>query len=175
MTVGKEEGLSGLETLERVHLDLEEDGLTASAQPSIPLPTQELNDILACDGDVIAEEFIKNQAWASYANSLLAHTQASLIQVQNQVVFYQYNAATDYRVEAAQWSSEELKARLWADAQYLDLIRRQQTLAQQKLLLESELSRLKGNISVISRLVTVRGQELQLLRKPPTKRRKAAR
>ena len=173
MTVDKEEGLLGLDTLERVQRDLEADGLPESAEPSVPLPTEELDDILASDGDVIAEEFIKNQAWASYVNSLLAHTQAHLLQVQNQVVFFQYNAATDYRGEVAQWSGEELKARLWGDAQYLDLIQRQQSLAQQKLLLESTLSRLKGNIAVISRLVTVRGQDLQLLRKPPTVRRRA--
>ena len=64
-----------------------------------------------------------------------------------------------------------MKARLWNDPEYLDLIERQQALTQRKLLLEAELARLKGNIAVISRLVTVRGQELLLLRKPPTKAR----
>lgn len=146
-------------------------GLMDSAVPSLERPSDELSADIATDGAAITELFCANQAWAGFAGSELAKTNAQLVQVQNQVSVRQYNVIAAYRrTAAAQCSTEEAKAELWSDPEFCTLMLRQQRLTQLKLLLESDLARLRGNLAIVSRIVAVRGQDVQLAGRPPRTR-----
>lgn len=171
MTMMEEHGesIGDLDTMDSVSREHGDAGFPTVTKPSVPAPTETLGALVAGDAEGITEEFIKNQAWASYIIGLLAQVNAVLTQVSNQALCWQYKLTAAYRETSTEWAGDELKAILWSDARHVGLVERRQRLMQQKLLLEAELARLRGNLTLISRLVTVRGQELQLSGRSPRK------
>lgn len=138
--------------------------------PDVLRPADVFPEDIVADASAIAQTFIAHQAWASFTCGELARTNGELLQIANTLSFRQYAVYSAYRRTTSQWSSDEAKAELWSDDEYLRLLATQQRFTQKKLLLEADLARLKGNLAIISRLVTVRGQEVQLAAPVPPAR-----
>lgn len=152
-------------TLAAVEEELGDAGMHEPKRPAVALPEIPLDAGLELDVSRLTELYVCSQAWFGYVAQILARARALVLELENEKRYIENAACEAARSGSTPWSHESVQATLWQSAEYLALVEESQRSVQRKLLLENVLTTLKGNLDVVSRLFTVRGQEIQLQRR----------
>ena len=151
------------DTIAGVEAELEEAGIRAGSQPPYTWPEVPSTDPLSTDAITLTEQYARSQGWLGFIGQMYAVVRAHIVQTENDRKYFEHNVIKTMKAET-EWSHDALQDELWTNNEYLALVRKHQELVQHRVLLEACLDDLRGRRDVISRLFTVRGQEIEVRR-----------
>lgn len=114
--------------------------------------------------------FTEHLAWYNYLVPIVARVKSHLLEVRNEKKDIDVHIRTEerrrngMRAKQDKLTESEIADSVWSDPRYNDLVLAEQKLDQQKLEYEARLDCISRNLQVISRQVTLKGQELELNR-----------
>jgi hypothetical protein len=150
-------------TFHRVQSTLQAEGFTPLHQPAFSCPGYLEHHVLTShDSRVLAIEYGKYKAWRDYVAERLMYSKQILLEVGKQMhkIENHYKAALQRQGKKSP-KKEEYVELAEADAQYQNCEKLQQEHRQLELAYETKLSEYASAMQVISRSITIRGQDIQ--------------
>lgn len=165
----KEQSKSAWDTDDSVHQRLAAQGLGLGPEPTEQLPTLTAESL----NTATHEEYLQLNAlylqWLNYVLPRLAHVKGSLLQVKNWKTDIEMR--TKDRIKRAEdelrapkkdrTTREDLEMIVWLDPTYQQLMQLEQSIMQERLVLDAHIECLERTMRVISRHVEVKKIELE--------------
>ena len=150
-------------TFQRVQQRLQQEGFQPLPLPQLACPGYlDIETITSHDSRVLTTEYAKYKAWRDFAAERLMYSSQILLETQNEMEAIE--ARTKKRLRESsnkKYTKDEIKEESRSDARYEQLKLQEQENLQMKLAYETQVSRFSNAMTLISRSITIRGQDME--------------
>lgn len=150
-------------TFTRVHDRLLHEGFVPLTYPPYSCPGYLDSDTLTShDSRTLTMEYAKYKAWRDFAAERLMYSAQILLETQNEMEAIEARTKKLLReASSKKYKKDEIKEECRSDLRYEQLKLQEQENTQLKIAYETQVSRFSNAMSLISRSITLRGQDVE--------------
>ena len=154
-------------TLGHVDQELKSMGIVGGKQPDFPLPELTAAALTTTSSTEYTEMYAKQLAWSNYLGPVLADVSSGLLEAENQMTLIEAKIKevakeqNKARAKEDRVSDVDIKNQVLNDPIYQEAMLEAQRLKQFKLKLEAMHEIAGRNLRLVSRQVTIRGQDIE--------------
>jgi hypothetical protein len=152
------------DTYNEVLAQVAREGFKSLGEPPFGYPEYlDLDTLTSHDSRILTREFAKNKAWKDFAEQRCNYYKMMLTQVKNELSAIEVHTKKRLREgnKKKVISKDEVADAARTNPRYQDLGVNEQRLTQFLDFYDTEIRRFAGNISMVSRAITVRGQNIE--------------
>ena len=150
-------------TFEKVQNRLKKEGFMPLTYPQYACPSYlEVETLTAHASQTLTMEYAKHKAWCDFTAERLMYSEQILLETSNEMSVIEAQTKKRLSQESKKkYSKDEIREEARSDPRYEQLKLQEQENKQLKLAYETEKERFKTGMALISRAITLRGQDIE--------------